>query len=88
MINPQMIAQVQQMFQKGMTAKDIIIKLKNQGITPQVAEDVLCAAFPQVKQAKQAIANSGMSTKDYLAQLAKQNNIPMEQLKGMFGDFK
>lgn len=87
MINPQMIMQLQQMVQRGMAWKDILLNFQKQGMTPQLIEDMLCEAFPQVKQAKQAIKNSGLSTQDYLNRLAKQNNISMEQLNGMFGNF-
>ncbi len=83
-INPQAIMQLQQMVQRGMAWKDILLNFKKQGMSPQLIEDMLCEAFPQIKKAKQAIKNSGLSTQDYLAQLAKQNNIPMEQITGMF----
>lgn len=87
MIDPQMIMQLQQMAQKGASFKNIIYMLKTKGFTPDTAEILLCEAFPEIKRAKQAITNSGMSTDQYLAQLAKQNNIPTNQLNGMMNDF-
>ncbi len=88
MIDPQMIMQLKEMVHKGAQAKDIIFTLKSKGLTPESAEEVLCEVFPEIKRAKQAIANSGMSTKQYLSQLTKQNNIPTDQLSGMMNDFK
>ncbi len=87
MINPQMIAEVQQMVQKGAAWKDILLNFKKQGMSPQLVEDILCEAFPQVKQAKQAIANSGLSTRDYLSQLSKQNGIPTQNIDKFYADF-
>lgn len=88
MINPQMIMQLQQMAQQGAQIKDILFMLKSKNLSADNIENLLCEAFPQIKQAKQAITNSGLSTQQYLNQLAKQNNIPTDQLNGMINNFK
>ncbi len=88
MINPQMIMQLQQMAQQGAQIKDILCMLKSKNLSADNIENLLCEAFPQIKQAKQAITNSGLSTQQYLNQLAKQNNIPTDQLNGMINNFK
>lgn len=82
-----MIAQIQQMAQQGVALKDIVLSLKRQGFTPQVAEQLLCTAFPQLKAIKTQIDNSGMNSQQYFMQLAKQNNMPVEQMKNTLNDF-
>lgn len=88
MINPQIIAQVQQMAQQGVELKNILFSLKNQGFTPQVAEQVLFMAFPQLKQTQAMIKNSGMNTNQYITQLAKQNNIPLNQVNSVMENMR
>ncbi len=87
-INPQMISQIQQMAQQGMQLKNILVSLKNQGFTPQVAEQVLFMAFPELKQAQTMIKNSGMNTNQFINQLAKQNNIPINQVNNTMSDMR
>lgn len=88
MINPQIIAQVQQMAQQGVELKNILFSLKNQGFTPQVAEQILFMAFPQLKQTQTMIKNSGMNTNQYINQLAKQKNIPINQVNSAMSDIR
>lgn len=91
MINNEKIAQIQQMAQQGVQLKNIMLSLKNQGFTPQVVEQMLFMAFPKLKQTQTMITNSGMSMQEYINQLAKQQNIPinevnsaMENMRKMF----
>ena len=88
MINPQIIAQVQQMAQQGVELKNILFSLKNQGFTPQLAEQILFMAFPQLKQTQAMIKNSGMNTNQYINQLAKQKNIPINQVNSVMSDIR
>ena len=88
MINPQIIAQVQQMAQQGVELKNILFSLKNQGFTPQLAEQILFMAFPQLKQTQTMIKNSGMNTNQYINQLAKQKNIPINQVNSAMSDIR
>lgn len=88
MINPQIIGQVQQMAQQGVELKNILFSLKNQGFTPQVAEQILFMAFPQLKQTQAMIKNSGMNTNQYINQLAKQKNIPINQVNSVMTDIR
>ena len=88
MINPQVITQVQQMAQQGVELKNILFSLKNQGFTPQVAEQILFMAFPQLKQTQAMIKNSGMNTNQYINQLAKQKNIPINQVNSVMSDIR
>lgn len=88
MINPQIIAQVQQMSQQGVELKNILFSLKNQGFTPQVAEQILFMAFPQLKQTQTMIKNSGMSMQEYINQLAKQKNIPINQVNSVMENMR
>lgn len=88
MIDMQLIGQIQQMMQRGAKWTEILSSLKSKGMSSQLIEDALCEAFPEIKKAKQAVQNSGMSTRQYLSQLAKQNNISQNQIDEMFGDFK
>lgn len=87
MFNPQLIAQLQQMAQRGVALKDILYSLKTQGFNPQTAEQILCTAFPQLKQIKRQIDNSGMTSQQYFMQLAKQNHMPVEQMQSTWDDF-
>lgn len=88
MINNEIIMQVQQMAQQGVALKNILVSLKNSGFTPQVAEQILFTAFPELRQTQTLIKNSGMNTQQYINQLAKQNNIPINQVNSAMEDMR
>lgn len=82
-VNPQAIQGIMQMIQRGADMKDIVIAFKKNGITPQVAEQVLCVAFPQLKQLKgqmEQMQQSGMSQQDMFAGFAKQANVDASEV--------
>lgn len=92
-INPvmlQKVSRIMQMVQKGADINTVITQFKKEGISPQVAEQALCVAFPQIKQIKQQMAQSGMNPQQFLNQVMQQNNVTTEQLNQKMaglGDF-
>lgn len=81
----QKLGQVMTMMQKGQDVKSIIGTLQSQGLTPQSAEQMLCIAFPQIKQIKEQMEKSGLSPQDFLKQTAQSNNMSEEELNKMLG---
>ena len=82
-VNPAMLQKVNrvmQLMQNGADIKNVISAFQREGITPQLAEQALCMAFPQIKQVKQQMQQSGMTPQQFLAQVMKQNNISPQQL--------
>lgn len=76
----QVVGQVKQMFQQGQQIHNILLSLKNRGFTPQIAEQILFMAFPNLQQTQMQIKNSGMNTQQFMNQLAKQNNLPINEI--------
>lgn len=87
-IDPNIIAEIQQKVQQGVELKNILFSLKQRGFTPQVAERILFMAYPELKQAQTIIKNSGMNTQQFINQIAKQNNIPINQVNNEFADMR
>lgn len=88
-MNPQMIAKAQKiarMVQMGADMKSVLVAVKKEGISPQVAEQFLCAVSPQIRQLKQMMDQSGMTPMQFMKEIAKQNNIPQEQIMGTYND--
>lgn len=81
----QKVSQVMGMMRKGKDIKSIIGTLQKQGLTPEVAEQALCMASPQIRQIKEQMQKSGMSPQDFLKQAAKENNISDADLNNMLG---
>lgn len=91
-INPAMLqktSQIMTMFRKGGDIKNIITTFKKSGMTPQLAEQALCMAFPQLKEIKQqmdAMKQSGMSQQDIFAEFAKKANVDPSQINNTYND--
>lgn len=81
----QKVSQVMGMMRKGKDVRTIIGTLQKQGLTPESAEQVLCTAFPQMRQIKDQMQKSGMSPQDFLRQTAKDNNVSEQDLNNMLG---
>lgn len=81
----QKVGQVMTMLQKGKDVKSIIGTFQSQGLTPQSAEQMLCTAFPQIRQIKQQMENSGLSPQEFLKQTAQNNNMTDQDLNKMLG---
>lgn len=82
-VNPQAVQQIMNIINRGANIKDIVVAFKKNGITPQVAEQILCMANPQLKQIKEQMnqmQQSGMSQQDMFAQFAKQANVDPNQI--------
>lgn len=82
-INPQAIQGIMQMINRGADLKDVVKAFKKSGMTPQLAEQALCTAFPQLKQIKgqmKQMQQSGMSQQDMFAGFAKQANVDASEL--------
>lgn len=87
-INPAMMqkaGQIMTMFQKGKDVKSIIGTFQKQGLTPQSAEQMLCTAFPQIRQINEQMKQSGLSPQEFLKQIAKNNNVSEQDLNNMLG---
>lgn len=83
-IDPRTIQSIMGMIQRGADIKDVIVAFKKNGISPQVAEMVLCMAFPQLKQIKEQMSQmqaAGMSQKDMFESFAKQANVAPSELE-------
>lgn len=88
-INPAVIANAAQMFQKGADIKNVITTFRRTGMSPQVVEQALFMAFPQLKTIKQqmdAMQQSGMSQQDIFAEFAKKANADPNQINNMYND--
>lgn len=85
-INPTMINNIAQMARRGADMKSIITTLRKQGITPDAAEQMLCMAFPQMRQIRDQMKQSGLSTQQYIQKVAKEKNIPEEQMNQTLND--
>lgn len=88
-INPQAVQQIMGMINRGADLKDIVVAFKKSGMTPQVAEQALCMAFPQIKQLKGQMAQmqkSGKSQQDMFADFAKQANVSPDQLNQTYNN--
>lgn len=82
-INPQAIQGIMQMINRGADMKDVIVAFKKSGITPEVAEQALCTAFPKLKEIKGQMAQmqqSGMSQQDMFSQFAQQAKVDPSEL--------
>lgn len=82
-VNQQALNGIMQMIQRGADIKDIVVSFKKSGMSPQVAEQALCMAFPQMKQLKQqmdVMKKSGMSQKEIFADFAKKGNVDVNQI--------
>lgn len=82
-INPQTLDRIMNMIQRGADIKDIVVEFKRSGISPQLAEQALCAMFPQIKQLKckmDAMKQSGMSQEYIFADFAKQANVDPKKI--------
>ena len=82
-VNPQAIQGIMQIIQSGADLKDVVKAFKKSGMTPEVAEQALCTAFPQLKQLKGQMTQmqqSGMSQQDMFAGFAKQANVDANEL--------
>lgn len=88
-VNPQTIQQVMNMINRGADIKEIIVTFKKSGMSPQVAEQALCMAFPQFKQLKQQVdtmKKSGMSQQDIFSNFAKQANVSPDQINTTYNN--
>lgn len=86
-VNPQALQRIMGMIQRGADVKDIVVAFKKSGMSPQVVEQVLCMAFPQVKQIKtqmDGMKKSGMSQQDIFASFANQANIDPSQINDTY----
>lgn len=82
-VNPQAIQSIMQMINRGADIKEIVVAFKKSGMTPQVAEQVLCMVSPQIKQIKQqmdGMKQSGMSQQDMFAEFAKQAKVDPNEI--------
>lgn len=82
-INPQTLNRIMNMIQRGADIKDVVVEFKRSGISPQLAEQALCAMFPQMKQLKRkmdAMKQSGMSQENIFVDFAKQANVDPKQI--------
>lgn len=83
-INPAAIQSIMGMIQRGADIKDVVVAFKKNGISPQVAESVLCMAFPQLKEIKTQMSQmraAGMSQGDIFSAFAKQANVAPDQIE-------
>lgn len=88
-INPQIIQRIMGMINRGADIKDIVVSFKKSGMSPQVIEQVLCMASPQMKQIKEqmdGMRKAGMSQQDILANFAKQANVDPNQLNTTYNN--
>lgn len=80
--NMQGIAQLQQIAQVLKSGKNIgqmITQFKRQGISPQMVEQALCMASPELAKIKREM--QGMSIDDYIVKKAKETGMSPEQAK-------
>ena len=85
----QKVAQVANMLQRGKDVKSMISTFKQTGMSPQVVEQALFMAFPQLKTLKQqmdSMKQAGMSQDQIFAEFAKQANADPAQISNMYND--
>lgn len=88
-INPQAIQNIMQMINRGANMKDIVIAFKKSGMTPEVAEQALCMAFPKLKELKGQMLQmqqSGMSQQDMFSQFAQQAKVDPSELNKTYNN--
>lgn len=88
-INPQAVQKIMGMINRGADVKEVVTAFKKSGMSPQVIEQVLCMASPQLKQLKQqmdTMKQSGMSQQDMFAQFAKQANVDPSQINDTYNN--
>ncbi len=57
---------------------NVLMQLMSMGTNPQQITSQILSQNPQMKVAFNQMQQSGMSTKDYVMQYAKQNNIDIQ----------
>lgn len=57
---------------------NVLMQLMSMGTNPQQITNQILSQNPQMKVAFNQMQQSGMSTKDYVMQYAKQNNIDIQ----------
>lgn len=62
---------------------NILMQLMTMGNNPQQITNQILSQNPQMRIAFNQMQQSGMSTKDYVLQYAKQNNIDIQPLVNM-----
>ena len=62
---------------------NVLMQLMSMGSNPQQITNQILNQNPQMKVAFNQMQQSGMSTKDYVMQYAKQNNIDIQPLVNM-----
>lgn len=62
---------------------NILMQLMTMGNNPQQITNQILSQNPQIRIAFNQMQQSGMSTKDYVLQYAKQNNIDIQPLVNM-----
>lgn len=85
----QKVSQVMGMINRGANIKDVIKTFKKSGMSPQVIEQVLCMASPQMKQIKEQMDNmkkSGMSQQEMFAEFAKQANVDPSKINDTYNN--
>lgn len=88
-INPQALQNIMGMINRGANIKDIVKSFKKSGMSPQVIEQALCMASPQLKQIKEqmdSMKKSGMSQQDIFASFAKQANVDPNQINDTYNN--
>lgn len=88
-INPQALQRIMGMINRGANVKEVVTAFKKSGMSPQVLEQALCMASPQLKQIKEQMDNmkqSGMSQQDMFAQFAKQANVDQSQINDTYNN--
>ena len=63
---------------------NILMQLMSMGQNPQQITNQILSQNPQLKVVFNQMQQSGMSTKDYVMQYAKQNNIDIRPMLDMF----
>ena len=82
-INPAVIQKLMGMIQRGADIKDIIKTVKKSGISPQVVEQALCMASPEIrgiKQQMEQMRQSGASGKDFFSAMAQQAHVDANEI--------
>lgn len=88
-INPQTIQNIMGMINRGANLKDIAVAVKKSGMTPQVAEQLLCMVSPKIRQIKEQMdymKKSGMNQQAMFAQFAQQANVDPSQLNDTYNN--
>lgn len=77
--NNEIMQNIMQMLSKGENPQNIIKIIKQNSLNPQMVQEMILNQFPNMKILKNQMEQSGLNPIQFSMQLAKQNNMNIQQ---------